>query len=203
MKIKINCHSSICVNGEIYFDPFKLPENSPKAKIIFVTHTHYDHLSLEDINKIADENTTIVATRDATALEQVHCKQLIFVSPNEKLTVSGLAVSTFPAYNKDKPFHKKEFDWVGYKLTIAGETLIVVGDSDATDELKKQKCDILMIPIGGTYTMDTVEASEVTNIIKPKTVIPTHYGEIVGKKSDAKAFKKLVDTSINVQILIK
>ena len=203
MKIKINCHSSICVNGEIYFDPFRLPENSPKAKIIFVTHTHYDHLSLEDINKIADENTTIVATRDAKELKKVHCKQILYVSPNEKLTVSGLAVSTFPAYNKDKPFHKKEFDWVGYKLTIAGETLIVVGDSDATDELKKQKCDILMIPIGGTYTMDTVEASEVTNIIKPKTVIPTHYGEIVGKKSDAKAFKKLVDTSINVQILIK
>lgn len=203
MNLKINCHSSILVDNEIYFDPFRLPENSPKAKFIFLTHTHYDHLSEEDIKKIASSDTTFVATKDASVLENFPHKQIVYVSPNEKLTIDGLAVSTFPAYNENKPFHKKEFGWVGYKVTISGETLIVVGDSDATEELKSQRCDILVIPIGGTYTMDAKEAAEATNIIKPKTVIPSHYGEIVGKKSDAKTFRKLVDKNITVQTLIK
>ena len=31
---------------QIYIDPFKLPANLPKADIIFITHSHYDHFSM-------------------------------------------------------------------------------------------------------------------------------------------------------------
>lgn len=203
MKLKINCHSSICINDEIYFDPFRLPDSPNKAKIIFITHTHYDHLSEEDIAKIATDETIFVATKDATCLSNFPHKGIIYVSPNEKFTVAGIAVSTFASYNTNKDFHKKEYGWVGYKITLSGETIIVVGDSDATEELKSQKCDTLIIPIGGTYTMTAEEASEVTNTIKPKTVIPSHYAEIVGEKTLARRFKKLVSEGINVKILIK
>lgn len=41
---------------------------------------------------------------------------------------------------------------------------------------------MLFVPIGGTYTMDYKEAADYTNSIKPKYVIPIHYGTIVGKK---------------------
>jgi L-ascorbate metabolism protein UlaG (beta-lactamase superfamily) len=51
--------------------------------------------------------------------------------------------------------------------------------------------------------MDYKEAAELTNTIKPKTVIPTHYGSVVGSKDDFNKFKKLVDKGIEVVEKIK
>ena len=49
--------------------------------------------------------------------------------------------------------------------------------------------------------MDYREAAELTNIIKPKIVIPIHYGIIVGTKEDAERFKELVDENITCKIM--
>lgn len=51
--------------------------------------------------------------------------------------------------------------------------------------------------------MNFEEAAKLINEIKPKIVVPTHYGEIVGTKQDAVEFEKLVDKSIECRILIK
>ena len=51
--------------------------------------------------------------------------------------------------------------------------------------------------------MNYQEASELINTIKPKIVIPTHYGSIVGTKEDAINFKKLINPEIECKILIK
>ena len=63
-------------------------------------------------------------------------------------------------------------------------------DSDLTEDVKKIKCDILFVPIGGTYTMSAREASYLTNMINPRLVIPVHYNDIVGSKKDEKEFLK-------------
>ena len=73
-----------------------------------------------------------------------------------------------------------------------------MGDTDITEENKLVSCDYLFIPIGGTYTMDYIEASELTNIIKPKIVFPTHFGSIVGDKDDYNRFKDLINNEIEV-----
>ena len=65
------------------------------------------------------------------------------------------------------------------------------------------KCDIALIPVGGTYTTDYEEAAELVNIIKPEIVIPMHYAELVGAKEDGIKFSKLVDSNIQVDIQIK
>ena len=75
-------------------------------------------------------------------------------------------------------------------------------DSDATPELNGLKTDVLLVPIGGTYTMTVWEASQLTNNIKPKKVIPTHYGEIVGEKSLGKEFEKLINKDIVCELKI-
>ena len=51
--------------------------------------------------------------------------------------------------------------------------------------------DLALIPIGGTYTMNSEEAAKCTETIKPKIAIPMHYGTIVGTLEDAEKFKKL------------
>ena len=76
------------------------------------------------------------------------------------------------------------------------------GDTDITEEAKNVKCDVALVPIGGTYTMDYKEAAELVNVIRPKVAIPTHYGSVVGDVSCGEKFKHLVNSSVDVRIVI-
>ena len=93
-------------------------------------------------------------------------------------------------------------NYVGYILDMDGTSYYIAGDTDLTEESREVKADIAFVPIGGTYTMDKVEAATLINIIKPKLVIPTHYGSIVGNKTDGEDFKGLISDDIQCKILI-
>ena len=80
---------------------------------------------------------------------------------------------------------------------------MICGDSDVTKELKKMSADVLFVPIGGTYTMDAKEAATLTNLMKPKLVVPMHYGEVVGGKEVEKIFLDNLSKEIECLTLIK
>ena len=207
-SIEVLCHSCIKFNkGEvIYFDPFKIEKNYNDADVIFITHDHYDHYSEEDIDKVIKEETIIVAPEDLlTKLLKKGFERdnIVLVTPNQKYTVKGIEFQTIPAYNVNKQFHPKANEWVGYVLKIEGVTYYIAGDTDITEENKKVKCDVAFVPVGGTFTMDYKEAAELINEIKPKIAVPTHYGSIVGEKSDGISFSKLVSPEIEVEVLMK
>lgn len=201
--IEINCHSSIKITKGIiiYIDPFRINEEKHDADLILITHDHYDHYSPEDIKKVIKEDTIIVAPK--TIKELNNKENIIFVEPNKTYNIKGYKMDTIPAYNINKHFHPKENNWVGYIIEIEGIKYYIAGDTDIIPENQQIKCDVALIPVGGTYTMDYKEASELINIIKPKIAIPTHYGSIVGDITDGEKFKKLIDNTIDVQILIK
>lgn len=204
MNVSVNSHSSIQIEN-IFIDPYNISDEQKKAKYIFLTHTHYDHLSVEDIKKIILPETIFIATKDAKEqLEENFPKnKKIYVSPNEEFDVDNIHVETIHSYNINKNFHKKEFMWVGYRLTVEGVSYLICGDSDNTPELEKQTCDVLFVPIGGTYTMTATEAAALTNKISPKIVVPVHYNLLVGTKEDEKTFIENVDKNIKVEILVK
>ena len=129
--------------------------------------------------------------------------EYILETPNQKYTVKGIEFQTIPAYNVNKQFHPKANEWVGYVLKIEGVTYYIAGDTDITEENKKVKCDVAFVPVGGTFTMDYRESAELINEIKPKIAVPTHYGSIVGEKSDGVSFSKLVSPEIEVEVLMK
>ena len=198
-------HSSIKIkdNKTIYFDPYQIEKNYKDADSIFITHSHYDHYSEEDIVKVKKAETKIIITIDLK--EKVEklglvSSNIIIVEPNKKYTIDKLKVETIPAYNNEKPFHPKYNKWVGYILETSTGRFYIAGDTDITAENKKINCDIAFLPIGGTYTMNYKEAAELANIINPKIVIPTHYGSIVGTKEDAYKFKELINKTIRCEI---
>ena len=207
-NIEVLCHSSIRFNKGliIYFDPFKINENYHDADIIFITHSHYDHYSEEDISKVIKDNTTIVVPKDLEdrALQFGFAKEhIIVVSPNEEYSVLGINFKTIPAYNTNKNFHPKSNEWVGYIVNLDQTTYYIAGDTDITEENRQVKCDVAFVPIGGTYTMTYSEAAELINEIKPQIAAPIHYGLIVGNKEDANNFANLVDKEIKCKILIR
>lgn len=203
-EINLLFHNSIRYKKDltIYFDPFKINENYNDADIIFITHSHYDHYSKEDILKVKKEETIIVIPEDLiNEVETYFPKEnIISVVPNKKYMVKNISFETVPAYNINKNYHPKTNNWVGYLVTICDIKYYIAGDTDVTEENKKIKCDVAFIPIGGTYTMDYKEAAMLINEIKPRLVVPTHFGTIVGTKEDGVKFLELLDKSISYRV---
>lgn len=190
-------------NMVVYVDPFQLTEHTKDADIILVTHDHYDHYSPEDIEKIAKEDTLLILPACMKNMEIMGgVSKVDFIEPGEELAVNDVVIKAVRAYNIGKQFHPKEKDYVGYVVTMGGNTYYVAGDTDDNEDVYKVKCDVAFLPVGGTYTMNYEQAAKVANYIKPKLAIPTHYGTITGETEDGKKFSELVDESIEVRVMI-
>jgi L-ascorbate metabolism protein UlaG (beta-lactamase superfamily) len=61
--------------------------------------------------------------------------------------------------------------------------------------MRKINADIVLLPVGGMYTMNAREAAEVVLGMKPKVAIPYHWGSAVGSLDDAELFKDIVDSA--------
>lgn len=193
-RITVNAQSSIRIEGSkvLYFDPFQVREAAHDADIIFITHEHYDHFEPESIVKVKKESSFLVAPESmkkkvlssAAAKEE----QCLFYKPNEVHKTGDIAIKTVPAYNIWKPFHPKGKRWLGYAVTMDNVCYYISGDTDVNEDIRKVRCDVALVPIGGFYTMDKKQAAEYIANLEPKAVIPTHYGDIVGKKTDGMDF---------------
>lgn len=207
-NITVLYHSSIKINKEkvVYIDPFKIDKEYHDADIIFITHSHYDHYSEDDINKVRKDNTVIVAPEELLSKilnNGFKEDEIITVDPDDKDNVLGIEFETVASYNIDKPYHPKEKKWVGYIIKIDGICYYIAGDTDITEENLKIKCDVAFVPVGGTYTMDFKEAAYLINKIHPKIAVPIHYASVVGIKQDATDFIKLLNPNIKGVVLMK
>lgn len=206
-NVEVFCHNSIKITGSktIYIDPFKLEKDYHDADYIFSTHTHYDHFSEEDIEKLLKEDTVIItpdSSRELACDLTKDRERVKIVEPANEYELPGVKFSTTYAFNKETLYHTKSENWVGYIIELDGVKYYIAGDTDNIKELKDVECDVAFLPIGGKYTMGYAEAAGLANTIKAKIVVPTHYGCIVGTKEDAEKFANLVSEK-EVRILIK
>lgn len=205
-NVRVLTHSAIRLESDggavLYFDPFDLAEEFHDADAVVITHSHHDHLSPEDVAKVAKEGTVVIAPETCVAeAAKLGGGMLIPLDANEAAEVKGVVIHAVPAYNVEPErlkFHPKENRWLGYVVTMDGVTYYIAGDTDQNPDNERVKCDVALIPIGGTYTMDAKQAAAFVNAIKPRLAIPTHYGTAVGPKEAVDEFEPLVDPSIKV-----
>ena len=70
--ITVNAQNSIRIDANgtiIYVDPFKLEKEVHDADYIFLTHDHYDHFSLDDINKVLQRETAFIVPQAMDILQ--------------------------------------------------------------------------------------------------------------------------------------
>lgn len=182
-------HASVVVGGTktVYVDPWEVSATDP-ADVILITHDHYDHLSLPDIDKLARADTAIVGP--AMCREKLGSR-LTVIEPGAGLTVHGVDVEALPAYNPKKQFHPPSYGGLGFVFTVDDVRYYHTGDTDRIHEMGTVRADVAFLPVGGKYTMDAAEAAEVPTLVRARVAVPMHYGKIVGEQADAQKFARL------------
>ncbi len=195
VKLQWLGHDGFLVTGagkHIYLDPYQInPRDKPAADYLLITHSHYDHLSVPDIEPLVTTNTTVICPPDcASKLQKFRMGKLHILEPGSVYSDEFVHVQGVPAYNENKPFHPRENGWLGYLLTVDKVVIYHTGDTDLIPEMKKIKCNIALLPVSGTYVMNAEEAANAANLIEPDVAIPMHWGAIIGVQDDAETFKK-------------
>ncbi len=209
-NVRVYTQSAIRIEGArgtvAYLDPFSLTdaEAAHDADYVLITHAHYDHLSPEDYARVASDRTVVVAPASmADEVAGLGAAATHLMAAGEKIELPGLTVESVPAYNVQPErlaMHPQVNGWLGYVLTLDGEPTryYVSGDTDQNADNEAVRCDVALVPIGGTYTCDARQAAAFVNALRPAAVVPTHYGSIVGTYADFDAFAAAVDPAIAV-----
>jgi L-ascorbate metabolism protein UlaG (beta-lactamase superfamily) len=176
-KVKWLGHAGFRIEGSsvvVYIDPWKLKSPTP-ADVICITHSHFDHLSEEDVKLIRKPSTVIIGPPDCKA---GFGDSFRAVKPGETITVGDVIVEAVPAYNTDKEFHPKKNNWLGFVITVDSVRVYHTGDSDMIPEMAAIKADVALVPVGGTYTMTVEQAAKAVSGFAPKVAVPMHCGDI-------------------------
>jgi len=163
MKISSYGHSCFkvkCKDLNILIDPFdnsiglKVPKT--KADVVLVTHHHHDH------------NNISVAGKEA----------IVINGPGE-YEIKGVFIYGRGAFHDDQEGAERGAITM-YLIEEEKIRLAHLGDLGQKKLTKEQlefldNVDILLIPVGGQYTIDASGASDIINEIEPRIVIPMHY----------------------------
>lgn len=203
-------HDTFRIEGSstVYVDPWKLPASAPPADVILVTHEHFDHFSQDDIALIARPGTMVIGPASVTVgLKQVEGLTVVTIEAGQTVDAGQASVTAVPAYNTNKfrapgvPFHPREAGGLGYVVELDGRRIYHAGDTDAIPEMRDVRCDVALLPIGGTYTMTAAEAAEACEVISAAAAVPMHYGDIVGSRADATRFAELCPLPVTILLL--
>lgn len=148
------------------------------ADILLVTHGHKDHSNVDLI-----KNTTLSE------------KPFLISGPGE-YEVKGVMVYGIPSWHDDKQGAERgenimylmetEGVWIAHLGDLGQKTL----ENGQLEQL--QGVDVLMIPVGGTFTINAKEAAGVISQIEPRVIIPMHY-KIPGLTFYGKSVEGIID----------
>ncbi len=177
----------------IFIDPVNISLNQIEpADIIIVTHHHSDHLSIEDMTKIAFPSITEFFYPEFCNVyfEEFNSSFTKHdVLPYENFIIKGIELDFVPSYTITSTTHMKDFNLVGVNINFGDLRIFHPGDTENIPELQSIVTDIALVPI---YNMDY--GVGIVDYLKTSSeldyVIPMHYNDI----EDAKEFIKEIDT---------
>jgi len=158
---------------------------SGRPDIILVTHEHFDH---------ADDAKGF----DCTVVAPATCKfkKQVVMKVGEKKVVDGIPVEMIGASH-----HQSKYP-TGFIFELEGKRIAHLGDTYLDGVTPLPNIDLLLVPIGGFYTMNIDEALEATSRIRPRLVIPMHYGTFEQIKASPLEFaKKAEQKGYKVRVL--
>lgn len=217
MRITWLGHSAFLIEGKdkVLVDPFltgnpmaSTTEDKVSCDIICVTHGHGDHLG--DAVSIARRTGAVIASivEMSTYLERCGVRSVGF-NLGGTAKVRDTSLTLVPA------FHSSSIGAPGLEFSAAmpvgividsGKVVYHAGDTSVFGDMKligdMYEPDVAMLPIGGFYTMDPAQAAMAVKLVRPKIVLPMHYGTWPPIEQDPKEFAALVKKTTKAKAVI-
>jgi len=167
------------------------PKQLRDIAIILVTHEHFDHFDKKAIEDIAARENCAVVAHDHILQELSIPQRFKFpIKMNQEISLRNISINALPAH------HPNAFYPLGFMLSYENTRVFHSGDTDLINDFNDIKADVALLPIGGTYTMDCVDAVRAVKTIKPKYVVPMHFNTFSMIQQDPKEFKQRIEKSV-------
>ncbi len=217
MKITWLGHAAFLIEGSktVLIDPFisgnptsPVKPHEIKADVIAVTHGHGDHLG--DAVEIAKRNNCpIVCIHE---LSRIIGENAVGMNIGGTAEVEGVLFTMTPALHSADVEVDGEIVSAGcaagFVIEMDGVKIYHSGDTGLFYDMRLigelYQPDIALLPIGGWYTMGIREAVKAVELIKPKVVVPMHYGTFPVISANPEEFRELVKKTcpdVEVKIL--
>jgi len=159
--------------------------------LILLSHEHFDHFDKELVKRVAEKNNSCVVSHESI-LQQLGLQKrfLHSIAIGERVSLRGLNIKSVIAH------HPQSFYPMGFVIEGDGKSVYHAGDTDLIDEFSEIKPNVAILPIGGNFTMDIVDAVRATKAMKPDYVIPMHYNTFKLIQADPQEFKQKIEKSI-------
>jgi L-ascorbate metabolism protein UlaG (beta-lactamase superfamily) len=187
-----------------YPKEFVLPE---KIHYILATHGHGDHIS-DLVPVAASHNSTVVAVFElANYLAKKGVARTIGMGMGGTVQLDDAAVTLVAAEHSSSVQDEQGTHYVGlaggFVLTIAdGPVLYHAGDTNVFGDMRLihelYRPEVVMLPIGGHFTMGPREAALAVRLLEPEVVLPLHFGTFPPLKGTPEQLAALVDASVKV-----
>ena len=172
-------------------------EDLENIDVVVITHGHADHF--QGAKTIAEKTgATVIGTG-----ENLHASEL-FKFKHEDLNIggsieiAGWKITFVQAHHSGNP--------VGVILEKDGLVLYHTGDTGLFSDMKLYKelyaPNVLLLPIGGRYTMDIKQAIKAVEFVEPKFCIPMHYNTFAKINADVNDFKTQVETKTKTKVKV-
>lgn len=162
-KVKTKTTSIIIDPFDPEFTGLKLPKDT-QAEIAISSHNHKDHSNLAAVSG----------------------DPVLVTGPGE-YEIKGVAIVGVSTFHDDLKGAERGKNTV-YNIQVDGLNIVHLGDFGQNSLTQEQieeigECDILMIPVGGVYTIDAKIGSEIVSQLEPRIIIPMHF-KVPGLKFD-------------------
>lgn len=154
-----------------------------KCDIVLVTHEHHDHFEPDTVSEIAERTwANVVAPRPVLQQLRIPEKIKVDVRVGDTFDIKGVHIEVVKAVHPQSEYP------VGYVIQKDGVRIYAAGDTYEFAQMSDIRCDWALLPIGGTYTMDAINAETAAKAIACKYVVPTHYNTWPRIAQDPAAF---------------
>ncbi len=213
MKIQWLGHACFIIENKkrIIIDPFltgnplaKIKPSEVKVDAVLVTHGHGDHLG-DAVDIARNNDCPVVAIHELSRIISEKNVEAVGMNIGGTANVSGINVTMVKAFHsadyEDERGIISAGDPAGFVVEMEGKRVYHCGDTDVFLDMKLigelYSPDVMLVPIGGWYTMGIREAVKAVELVKPKIAIPMHYNTFPVIETDPEEFKSLVEGSVN------
>jgi L-ascorbate metabolism protein UlaG (beta-lactamase superfamily) len=150
---------------------------------VLVSHAHYDHLDLPSLERLGKKMPIVVPRGLGGLLRKRRFESVLEIEVGETLAMGALQIRAVPAeHDRSRGPFGASADPLGYVVS-GSSSIYFAGDTDLFDGMRDLgPVDLALIPIwgwgpglGGGH-LDPTRAAQAVALIRPKRVIPIHWG---------------------------